>query len=47
MTMEESAGIMDRIFAAPEEEGRARLLRILQDFLISEASKHSAREKGS
>lgn len=46
MTMESSAVIMDAIFASPEEEGRGRLLKIMQDFLISEASKHSAKEKG-
>lgn len=38
--------IMDAIFASPEEEGRGRLLKIMQEFLISEASKHSAKEKG-
>ncbi|EDR13190.1 uncharacterized protein LACBIDRAFT_292430 [Laccaria bicolor S238N-H82] len=47
MTMESSAVIMDAIFASPEEEGRSRLLKIMQDFLISEASKHSAKEKES
>lgn len=46
MTAEPSAAVMDAIFAAPEEEGRARLLRILQDFLVSEAAKHAAKEKG-
>ena len=46
MTMESSAVIMDAIFESPEEEGRGRLLKIMQDFLISEASKHSAKEKG-
>lgn len=46
MTMERSSTIMDAIFASPEEEGRGRLLKIMQEFLISEASKHSAKEKG-
>ena len=46
MTAEPSAAVMDAIFVAPEEEGRARLLRILQDFLVSEAAKHAAKEKG-
>lgn len=46
MTMEQSAMIMDEIFASPEEEGKGRLLKIIQDFLVSEASKHSAKEKG-
>lgn len=47
MTKEESAAIMDAIFASEEEEGRARLLKIMQDFLISESEKHSAKEKGT
>lgn len=46
MTKEQSAEIMDAIFESPEEEGRGRLLRIMQDFLISESEKHSAKEKG-
>ncbi|KAG6899687.1 hypothetical protein C0993_007948, partial [Termitomyces sp. T159_Od127] len=36
---------MDAIFASPEEEARARLLKIIQEFLISEAAKHSNKEK--
>ncbi|KZT64240.1 hypothetical protein DAEQUDRAFT_747522 [Daedalea quercina L-15889] len=47
MTAEPSAAVMDAIFSSPEEEGRARLLRILQDFLVSEAAKHAAKEKAS
>lgn len=47
MTLEQSQTIMDAIFASPEEEGRGRLLRIMQDFLVSEAAKHSAKEKGA
>ncbi|KAJ7600473.1 hypothetical protein C8J56DRAFT_910344 [Mycena floridula] len=47
MTLETSAGLMDAIFQSPEEEGRARLLKIMQDFLIAESLKHSAREKES
>ncbi|KAI6027546.1 hypothetical protein BKA83DRAFT_4230505 [Pisolithus microcarpus] len=39
MTLDQSAGIMDAIFASPDEESRGRLLRILQDFLVSEAAK--------
>ncbi|KAG6888734.1 hypothetical protein C0995_006386 [Termitomyces sp. Mi166 len=46
MTMERSASVMDTIFASPEEESRARLLKIIQEFLVSEAAKHSAKEKG-
>ncbi|KAG8679446.1 Sister chromatid cohesion protein 2 [Ceratobasidium sp. 394] len=33
--------MMDAIFASPQEEAQARLLKIMQDFLLSEASKHS------
>jgi len=47
MTMERSARIMDEIFASPEEEGKGRLLKIIQDFLVSEAAKHSAQQKGT
>ncbi|KAG6831056.1 hypothetical protein H0H87_006298, partial [Tephrocybe sp. NHM501043] len=47
MTMERSSAIMDSIFASPEEEPRGRLLKIMQDFLVSEAAKHSAKEKES
>ncbi|KAG6853819.1 radiation sensitive protein rad9 [Blastosporella zonata] len=43
--MERSSTIMDAIFASPEEESRGRLLKIMQEFLISEAAKHSAKEK--
>jgi len=45
MTTRVSEG--DEIFASPEEEGRGRLLKIIQDFLVSEASKHIAKEKGT
>ncbi|GJJ15616.1 hypothetical protein Clacol_009894 [Clathrus columnatus] len=45
MTLETSATIMDAIFASPEEEARGRLLKIMQDFLITEAIKQSAQEK--
>lgn len=46
MTKDQSAEIMDAIFASEEEEGRGRLLRIMQGFLVSESEKHSAKEKG-
>jgi cohesin loading factor subunit SCC2 len=46
MVLESSAIIMDAIFASGEEENRGRLLKIMHDFLMSEASKHSAMEKG-
>ena len=47
MTLPRSASVMDEIFASPEEDGRGRLLKIIQEFLVSEASKHSAKEKGN
>ncbi|PPR07277.1 hypothetical protein CVT26_012437 [Gymnopilus dilepis] len=47
MTMERSARVMDDIFASQEEEGKGRVLKIIQDFLVSEASKHIAKEKES
>jgi cohesin loading factor subunit SCC2 len=37
--------IMDATFASHEEESRARLLKIMQEFLVSEAGKHSLKEK--
>ena len=46
MTAEPSAKIMDAIFLSPAEEARGRLLKILQDFLVAEAAKHAANEKG-
>lgn len=45
MTLEESARIMDDIFGSTDSETRGRLLKLLQEFLISEATKHSAKEK--
>jgi|ERR1700679_518199 hypothetical protein len=47
MTLDRSATIMDAIFASPDEESRGRLLRIMQEFLVSEAAKHSTKEKGT
>ncbi|KAJ7457662.1 hypothetical protein B0H11DRAFT_208709 [Mycena galericulata] len=47
MTMERSAVIMDDVFSSPDEERRGRLLKIIQEFLISEAAKHSAKHKDS
>jgi len=46
MTEERSAIVMDEIFGSPEEEGKGRLLKIIQDFLVSEAAKHHSKEKG-
>jgi len=46
MTNENSAELMDSVFASPDLDLRARLLRIIQDFLMSESSKFMAQEKG-
>jgi hypothetical protein len=46
MTKERSASIMDAIFESPEEDGKGRLLKIMQEFLVSESEKHSAQLKG-
>ena len=46
MTLQSSATIMDAIFTSPEEEARGRLLKILQDFLITESTKQFVQEKG-
>ena len=46
MTLDRSAVIMDEIFSSPDEDRRGRLLKIIQEFLISEAAKHSAKQKG-
>jgi hypothetical protein len=46
MTHESSAQLMDQIFSSEDDESKARLLKILQDFLSSESAKHSAQEKG-
>ncbi|KAJ7366455.1 hypothetical protein DFH08DRAFT_1003444, partial [Mycena albidolilacea] len=45
MTMDRSSVIMDDIFSSSDEERRGRLLKIIQEFLISEAAKHSAKQK--
>ncbi|KAH7103288.1 hypothetical protein BKA62DRAFT_696412 [Auriculariales sp. MPI-PUGE-AT-0066] len=45
MITDESAELMDRIFKGNQNDIRARLLKIIQDFLVSESQKHSAREK--
>jgi len=46
MTKPRSASIMDDIFSSPEDDGKGRLLKIMQEFLVSESEKHSARLKG-
>ncbi|KAF9059568.1 hypothetical protein BDP27DRAFT_1341215 [Rhodocollybia butyracea] len=47
MILDKSAAIMDEIFASEDSDGKARLLKIIQDFLISESIKHSQKEKES
>lgn len=46
MTLEESATIMVAIFASWEEENLGRLLKLMQEFLLSESTRHSSQEKG-
>jgi hypothetical protein len=46
MTEDNSAAMMDAIFESPDVEAKARLLKIMQDFLSSESLKHVSREKG-
>lgn len=38
---------MDAIFVSDDEDARGRLLKIMQEFLVSEADKHSAKEKNA
>lgn len=38
---------MDAIFASEDEEAKGRLLKIMQEFLISESDKHAAKEKNT
>ncbi|KAI0078215.1 ARM repeat-containing protein [Panus rudis PR-1116 ss-1] len=45
LTAEASTSIMDSILVSSDDDSRARLLRIIQDFLSSEAEKHSQLEK--
>ncbi|KAI0088475.1 hypothetical protein BDY19DRAFT_165528 [Irpex rosettiformis] len=45
LTAEPSSQIMDAIFASDDEDARSRLLKIMQDFLVAEADKHTAKEK--
>ncbi|KAJ7644375.1 hypothetical protein FB45DRAFT_897682 [Roridomyces roridus] len=47
MTMPYSSDIMDEVFSSPDQEKRGQLLKIIQDFLFSEAAKHSAKQKDS
>ncbi|KAF5337499.1 hypothetical protein D9758_013605 [Tetrapyrgos nigripes] len=45
MVMDSSAQIMDSVFGSSDEEERGRMLKIMQDFLNAEATKHAAKEK--
>jgi len=45
MTSEPSTRIMDKIFQSDSDETKGRMLKILHDFLVSEASKHAEVEK--
>ncbi|KAL5519986.1 hypothetical protein ACEPAG_1646 [Sanghuangporus baumii] len=44
MTLDSSATIMDAIFASAEDDNRVRLLKIMQEFLASESTKHSVQQ---
>lgn len=46
MTLDTSATIMDSIFQSDNEQSQSTLLKIIQDFLISEATKHSEHTRG-
>lgn len=46
MMKDESDRLMSDVFATSDAEARARLLRIMQDFLASESAKFMAKEKG-
>ena len=45
MTSDPSTRIMDNIFQSDSDEAKGRMLKILHDFLVSEASKHAEIEK--
>lgn len=45
MTLEPSTRIMDKVFRSDSDETKGRMLKILHDFLVSEASKHGETEK--
>ena len=45
MTLEPSTRIMDKIFQYDSDETKGRMVKILHDFLVSEASKHAEMEK--
>jgi len=45
MTRPASGEMMDAIFSSDEEDARGRLLKIMQNFLISESEKHALSQK--
>lgn len=45
MISEASTRIMDEIFQSDSDETKGRMLKIIHDFLVSEASKHAEVEK--
>lgn len=45
LTADTSSRIMDDIFSSSDEDARGRLLKIMQDFLVSEADKHAVLQK--
>ncbi|KAJ3753999.1 hypothetical protein EV360DRAFT_52476 [Lentinula raphanica] len=45
MTLNQSAVIMDDVFSSDDMDAKARMLKIIQDFLVSESFKHSQQEK--
>jgi cohesin loading factor subunit SCC2 len=47
MTEDSSAAVMDAIFGSPDEEDRGRLLKIFQDFLLSQVTKFNEAQKGA
>jgi cohesin loading factor subunit SCC2 len=47
MTEETSATVMDAIFHSPDEADHARLLKIIQDFLLSQVTKFNESQKGA
>lgn len=47
MTLDSSAAVMDAIFASPDENDHGRLLKIFQDFLLSQVAKHNETIKGT
>ncbi|KAL1664712.1 hypothetical protein GGF50DRAFT_101537 [Schizophyllum commune] len=47
MSTQDSAVIMDKVFSGDDEEARARILRIMQEFLQSQEQKHAMQERES